>query len=214
MHCVGNRVTCVVRSATEPEEGVAPAPAGDDTGTTVAGLWEVQYLLPFCWTGFVPAAFWTAHRARLTDAMAAGAAPEPPVTDVVVAWSVAAEAYATRLEAVVAAFPELGEPARRFLEDVRSVAERTEHPVVHLCLDELVEMSWDEDDLGRYVTDLVREAGLWDDPSAVPHGQLTDLPTALASAEPDRSFLLGGEWTHGGSAAPRDRPPALPVHVA
>ncbi|WP_123682239.1 hypothetical protein [Curtobacterium sp. PhB115] len=210
---MGNRVTCVVRSATEPAEGVAPAAAGDDAGTTVTGLWEVQYLLPFCWAGFVPAAFWTAHGARLTEAMAEGAAPEPPVTDIVVAWSVAEQAYASRLDGIVAAVPELEEPARRFLEDVRSVADRTEHPVVHLCLDELVEMSWDEDDLGRYVTDVVREAGLWDDPTGEPHGELTDLPTALASAEPDRSFLLGGEWTHGGSAAPRARPPALPRPV-
>jgi hypothetical protein len=209
---VGNRVTCIVRSAATAGEGAVPAPAHDELATEVTGSWDVQYLLPFGWCGFVPAAFWAAHLDRLSAAMDAGDGPDPSVTDVVVAWSVAEQAFAQRLPGVAAAIPEAAEPLGRFLEDVRSVADRTDRPVVELVLGELVEMYWDEEDLERWSADLRRETAIWDSPVTVPtdeRSELTELGRAVASREPERSFFLAGEWTLGGSPAPRDRPPQL-----
>ncbi|MEK6345236.1 MAG: hypothetical protein V4737_15575, partial [Curtobacterium sp.] len=180
--------------------------------TEVVGSWDVQYLLPFGWCGFVPAAFWAAHLDRLSAAMDAGDGPDPSVTDVVVAWPVAERAFAERLPAVASAIPEAAEPLGRFLEDVRSVAARTDRPVVELVLGELVEMYWDEEDLERWSADLRRETATWDSPVPVPtdeRSELTQQVRAVASREPERSFLLTGEWTLGGSPAPRDGPPQL-----
>lgn len=191
----------VVRSATGPGEGATPAPARDDDMTRVGGEWEVQYLLPFLWAGFVPADHWAAHGVRLSEALAAGVQPESSVTDVVVAWPVAEQAYVRRLGAVGSAYPELGATAERFLADVRQAAVEAAPAVVHLVLDELVEMVWDDEDLAQYVRDLTAEAGEWDHPTGVPRGAVTNLPEALRAAEPERSFLLTGE--EGPDDAPR-----------
>lgn len=209
---MGNRVTCIVRSAATVGEGAVPAPAHDELTTEAVGSWDVQYLLPFGWCGFVSPAFWAAHLDRLSAAMNAGDGPDPSVTDVVVAWPVAERVFAQRLPGVAAALPEVAEPLGRFLEDVRSVAVRTERPVVELVLGELVEMYWDEEDLERWSVDLRRETGFWDSPDTArsdERTELTELDRAVASREPERSFLLTGEWTLGGSPAPRDFPPQL-----
>lgn len=189
-----------------------PAPPHDELASEVTGSWDVQYLLPFGWCGFVPAAFWAAHLDRLTAAMDTGDGPDPSVTDVVVAWPVAEQAFAERLPAVAAAIPAAAEPLGRFLEDVRSVAARTDRPVVELVLGELVEMYWDEEDLERWSADLLRDTSVWDSPvtdTDDERSELTELGRAVATGEPERSFLLTGEWTLGGSPAPRDRPPQL-----
>ncbi|MFS0730310.1 hypothetical protein ABC270_09555 [Curtobacterium sp. 1P10AnD] len=209
---MGNRVSCIVRSAATAGEGAVPAPAGDEPTTEVVGSWDVQYVLPFGWCGFVPATFWAAHVDRLATAMAAGAGPDPSDTDVVVAWSVAERAFTQRLPGVAAAIPEAAEPLGRFLEDVRSVADGTDRPVVELVLGELVEMYWDEEDLERWTADLRRETAIWESPGTAlgdERTELTELGRAVASREPDRTFLLTGEWTLGGSATPSDRPPQL-----
>jgi hypothetical protein len=191
------------------------AAASEDL-TAVTGTWDVQNLLPFLWVGLVPTAAWDAHVARLRSAVEHGDDPDASVTDVVVDWREARAAFERRLPTVAAVWPEVDEPARAFLADVASVAERTEQAVVHLALDQLVTMSWgDAEDVGQYVDEVRREASNWDEPSAVPPvSPLTDLASALALAEPDRSFLLGGEWTFGGSPAPRSRPPLLPAASA
>ncbi|MDN3478097.1 hypothetical protein [Curtobacterium sp. APC 4022] len=163
------------------DEARAVTAAATEDLTATTGTWDVQNVLPFLWVGLVPTAAWDAHLARLP--------------------------------AVAAAWPEVDEPARAFLADVASVAERTEHAVVHLALDQLVTMSWgDAEDVEQYGDEVRREASNWDEPSeGAPVSPLTDLAQALALAEPDRSFLLGGEWSFGGSPAPRSRPPLLPA---
>jgi hypothetical protein len=199
---VGNQLTLLIRpGATDEARAVTAAATEDMTATTAT--WEVQNLLPFLWVGLVPAAAWDAHLTRLRSAVEHGDEPDASVTDVVVDWREARGAFERRLPAVAAAWPEVDEPARAFLADVASVAERTEHAVVHLALDQLVAMSWgDAEDVEQYVDEVRREAGNWDEPSAVSTvSPLTDLASALTLAEPDRSFLLGGEWTFGGTPA-------------
>jgi hypothetical protein len=212
---VGNQLTLLIRPGTADESPAVTASATEDL-TAVTGTWDVQNLLPFLWVGFVPAAAWDAHVARLRTAVEHGDEPDASVTDLVVDWREARGAFERRLTAVAAAWPEVDEPARAFLADVASVAERTDHAVVHLALDQLVAMSWgDAEDVDQYVDEIRREASNWDEPSAgSPDSPLTDLASALALAEPDRSFLLGGEWTSGGSSAPRSRPPLLPAASA
>jgi hypothetical protein len=212
---VGNQLTLLIRPGSTDEARAVTAAATEDM-TAATGTWEVQNLLPFLWVGLVPAAAWDAHLTRLRSAVEHGDEPDASVTDVVVDWREARGAFERRLPAVAAACPEVDEPARAFLADVASVAERTEHAVVHLALDQLVAMSWgDAEDVEQYVDEVRREAGNWDEPSAVSTvSPLTDLASAMALAEPDRSFLLGGEWTSGGTPAPRSRPPLLPAASA
>jgi hypothetical protein len=212
---VGNQLTLLIRPGTADEPPAVTAAAAEDL-TAVTGTWDVQNVLPFLWVGLVPTAAWDAHVARLRTAVEHEDEPGASVTDVVVDWRDARGAFERRLTAVAAAWPEVDEPARAFLDDVASVAERTEHAVVHLALDQLVAMSWgDAEDVEQYVDEVRREASNWDEPSAgSPASPLTDLASALTLAEPDRSFLLGGEWTFGGSPAPRSRPPLLPAASA
>lgn len=209
---MGNQLTLLIRPGSADEAPAATAAAAEDL-TAVTGTWDVQNVLPFLWVGLVPTAAWDVHAARLRAAAAHDDEPDASVTDVVVDWREARAAFGRRLTAVAVAWPEVDEPARAFLADVASVAEETEHAVVHLALDQLVTMSWgDAEDVEQYVDEVRREAANWDEPmSGPPVSPLTDLAQALALAEPDRSFLLGGEWTSGGSPAPRSRPPLLPA---
>lgn len=209
---VGNLLTLLIRPGSADEARAVTAAATEDL-TATTGTWDVQNVLPFLWVGLVPTAAWDAHLARLRTAVEHGDEPDASVTDVVVDWREARGAFERRLPAVAAAWPEVDEPARAFLADVASVAERTEHAVVHLALDQLVTMSWgDAEDVEQYGDEVRREASNWDEPSeGAPVSPLTDLAQALALAESDRSFLLGGEWTFGGSPAPRSRPPLLPA---
>lgn len=210
---MGNSVTLNVLAASSPMVGADPAVrAGEVDLDAVTGEWEVQWLLPFLWIGLVPVAWFEAHGDRLLAALAAGEDESPDLTDVVVPWSTAAEAFRTRLPAVVAVWPEFAEPADRFLSDVSSVAERTTNPVVRLQLDELVTAWWgDETELSRYVADVLADADQWDDPRRTAEGRLSDFHRAATADEPGRSFLLGGEWTYGGSSLPRDEPAPLPA---
>lgn len=147
---MGNSVTLNVLAASSPMVGADPAVrAGEVDLDAVAGEWEVQWLLPFLWMGLVPEPWFAAHAGRLLAALAAGEDESPGLTDVVVPWPTAAEAFRTRLPAVVAVWPEFAEPADRFLSDVTSVAERTTNPVIRLQLDELVTASWGGSSLPR-----------------------------------------------------------------
>ncbi|OII07618.1 hypothetical protein BIU95_10980 [Curtobacterium sp. MCBA15_007] len=210
---MGNSVTLNVLAASSTTAGDDPAVrAGEVDLDAVTGEWEVQWLLPFLWIGFVPDAWFQAHSDRLLAALAAGEDESPDLTDVVVPWPTAAEAFRTRLPAVVAVWPEFAEPANRFLSDVTSVAERTTNPVIRLQLDELVTASWgDESELNRYVADVLADADQWDDPRRTAEGRVSDFHRAATADEPGRSFLLGGEWTYGGSSLPRDEPVPLPA---
>ncbi|WP_284761336.1 hypothetical protein [Curtobacterium sp. MEB011] len=210
---MGNSVTLNVLAAPSTTAGDDPAVrAGEVDLDAVTGEWEVQWLLPFLWMGLVPEPWFAAHADRLLAALAAGEDESPGLTDVVVPWPTAAEAFRTRLPAVVAVWPEFAEPANRFLSDVTSVAERTTNPVIRLQLDELVTASWgDETELSRYVADVLADADQWDDPRRTAEGRVSDFHRAATADEPGRSFLLGGEWMYGGSSLPRDEPVPLPA---
>ncbi|VXC27352.1 hypothetical protein [Curtobacterium sp. 8I-2] len=210
---MGNSVTLNVLAASSTTAGDDPAVrAGEVDLDAVTGEWEVQWLLPFLWMGLVPEPWFAAHADRLLAALAAGEDESPGLTDVVVPWPTAAEAFRTRLPAVVAVWPEFAEPANRFLSDVTSVAERTTNPVIRLQLDELVTASWgDETELSRYVADVLADADQWDDPRRTAEGRVSDFHRAATADEPGRSFLLGGEWMYGGSSLPRDEPAPLPA---
>lgn len=181
---------------------------------SVAGEWTTQYILPFLWMGFVPNAEWERHASRLHDVLESGASPEADACDVSIPWPTAEQQFQTRLPQVAAVWPEVEEPARRLLADVASVAARTDGAAVRLQLTELVEMSWgDESDFEQYVSDVMSDAGLWSEPNRLLQGKITEVHRAVAAAEPERSFLLGGEWTYGGTPEQRSTPPELPVPV-
>ncbi len=193
-------------SGTEP--GVR---AGDLDLDAVTGEWEVQWLLPFLWMGLVPDTWWAAHCERLLAALDAGEDESPDLTDVVVSWPVAEAAFRSRLDAVLRVWPEVRAPAERFIGDVASVAERTSDPAIRLQLDQLVTASWgDPTELGQYASDVLLDADQWDAPRRSDDGRMSELHRAVAADEPERTFLLAGEWTYGGSPAPGDEPAPLP----
>lgn len=212
---MGNTVTLNVLAAAAPGVGTDPdVRAGDLDLDAVTGEWQVQWLLPFLWTGFVPDAWWAAHGERLLAGFDAGADESADLTDVIVSWAVAETAFRARLPGVVRVWPEFRDAAERFLADVASVAARTNDPVVRLQLDQLVTASWgDADELGRHVRDVLLDAGQWDHPRRTDDGRVTDFHRAAAADEPARTFLLAGEWTYGGSPAPGAAPPTLPDPV-
>lgn len=193
-----------VLAASSPMVGADPAVrAGEVDLDAVTGEWEVQWLLPFLWMGFVPEPWFAAHADRLLAALAAGEDESPALTDVVVPWSTAAEVFRTRLPAVVAVWPEFAEPANRFLSDVTSVAERTTNPVIRLQLDELVTASWgDETELSRYVADVL--AGClplllrWSRPSEAQASRCPPWPTTGCTANVARvrppTTPCAGSW--------------------
>lgn len=182
---------------------------------TVLAECEIQYVLPFLWLGFVPPQAWDEHGARLTAALRSGRALDADAAEVRVPWSVALPSYRDRLGAVERTWPELADAARAFLGDVASVAARPVDAVLCLDLLELVVMSVaDEHDVDDHVAEVVGDASLWDSPDRRATTRVSELERAVAEAEPERSFLLGGEWTAGGNALPRQAPPALAERVA
>ncbi|WP_423919343.1 hypothetical protein ACPEEZ_12125 [Frigoribacterium sp. 2-23] len=85
---MGNVVMLTVLSAPSAEAGRDPSvsPGGLDEDAVV-GEWEVQWLLPFLWMGFVPDGWWPDYGERLRRALDAGDGVDAPeVADVVVAW--------------------------------------------------------------------------------------------------------------------------------
>ncbi|MGW8431567.1 hypothetical protein ACWGJ9_10790 [Curtobacterium citreum] len=202
---MGNSVSLLVLSGPSAEV------SAEVDMDAVTGEWMTQYVLPFLWMGFVPDAEWERHAERLHRALEAGESPEADTCDVSVPWPLAEQQFRSRLPQVAAVWPEVREPAERFLADVASVAERTDGAAVRLQLTELVEMSWgDESDFEQYVTDIIGDAGLWSEPSRLLRGKVSEVHRAVEAAEPERSFLLGGEWSYGGAPAPRSAPPELP----
>ena len=206
-----------VLSGATPEVGRDPSvSAGVLDMDAVVGEWEVQWLLPFLWMGFVPEAWWPEYRERLVRALAAGEDVDTgDVADIVVAWPVAEQAFRTRVTTVTRVWPEFADPAARFLDDVGSVAARAEHPVVRLQLDQLVTMSvGDETELGRFVTDVMLDAAQWSEPNRSSEGRVSDFHRAAAAGEPQRSFLLAGDRTFGGPEVPRSASPEPPPSVS
>lgn len=189
---------------------------------SVEGEWELQYVLPFLWLGLAPSATWRAHGDRTATAMLDGRDPDDDAF-LMMPWEDARAVYEARLPGISSAMPEVGVVAERFLGDLRHVAARTPDPWVRILLAELVTM-YDVDDVEQYAAALAVEAGRWDDPSEAVDGtdddddddtdvgvDVCDLAVARTVVEPERSMMLGGEWTAGGTPAPRKRPPESPA---